>query len=208
MRRDQTRNTRAVSASDRARVSGGKLALGVAGLAGLALTLGGCHWDAYLDPSVVGRWEQTPTSMPILDRLAAIEDVEQDAPEYTEVTEDDLIPQTELYVIEPGDSMELTIFDLVTPGVPETTLPRVDQNGYIPVPLIGRVFIAGLTEDQARDRIAERVGPLVQDPIVSVVVQGRRAQTYTLQGNVNEPGLYSIPSADYRLLEAIVSAGG
>jgi len=39
-----------------------------------AAALGGCSLDSYMNPSITGRWEATPTTVPILDRIAAIED--------------------------------------------------------------------------------------------------------------------------------------
>src|SRR5688572_23560290 len=38
------------------------------GSAGLVL-LAGCNADSFFDPSVLGYWENTPTTMPILDRI-------------------------------------------------------------------------------------------------------------------------------------------
>jgi len=36
--------------------------------------MSGCTWDSFMDPSIVGRWERTPTSVPILNHIGAIED--------------------------------------------------------------------------------------------------------------------------------------
>ncbi|HEX7010773.1 MAG TPA: hypothetical protein VF184_12390, partial [Phycisphaeraceae bacterium] len=40
----------------------------------IAVVLGGCEVDSYFDPSVVGRWERTPATLPILDRLDIIDE--------------------------------------------------------------------------------------------------------------------------------------
>ena len=178
-------------------------------LAGATAAVVGCsHHDSYLDPSVVGRWERTPTKVPILDRIAAIEDEAQQYVEVSDVTSADLLPETDVYRVGPGDFLSLTIWDLVVRGQPEV-LPRgVDQNGYIEIPQLGRIFVSGLSESEVADAIAQRMNDLVDDPLVSVVVEQRRSQTFHLMGNVPEPGPYFIPSADYRLLEALVSAGG
>lgn len=173
-----------------------------------AAVIGCSHHDSYLDPSVVGRWERTPTKVPILERIAAIEDEAQQYVEVSDVTPADLLPETDVYRVGPGDFLSLTIWDLVVRGQPEV-LPRgVDQNGYIEIPQLGRIFVSGLSESEVADAIAQRMVDLVDDPLVSVVVEQRRSQTFHLMGNVPEPGPYFIPSADYRLLEALVSAGG
>ncbi len=173
-----------------------------------ATLLSGCNYDSYMDPSVVGRWEHTPTRVPILENLAAIEDVSEQWVEKTEITPQDLIPETDVYRIGPGDFLDLTIWDLITRGL-ATNLPRsVDQNGYIEIPQLGRVFVTGLTETQVAGAIAAKMEDIVTDPLVSVNVQLRRQQNYTLMGAVQSSGQYPIPSADFRLLEALNAAGG
>ena len=49
------------------------MGLGAGSMLGL---LGGCQVDSFLDPSITGKWEHTPTTMPILDRISVIEDDE------------------------------------------------------------------------------------------------------------------------------------
>lgn len=175
----------------------------------MAVCLSGCtHWDSFFNPSIVGRWEQTPTEVPVLERIAAIEDGEGDLIDYTEVSSADLAPQVDEYVIGPGDQLQLTIWDLEVPGQP-SVLPRVvDPNGYVEVPQIGRVFIAGQSEAGANETVSEALAPILQSPLVSVLLTQRRASRYHLQGNVQAPGAYPIPSADFRLLEALIIAGG
>jgi microsomal dipeptidase-like Zn-dependent dipeptidase len=57
-----------------------------------SLGLGGCNWDSYLDPSVTGRWEWTPTSVPVLDRIASIEDQTGEGIDFADPTPADLEP--------------------------------------------------------------------------------------------------------------------
>lgn len=181
----------------------------VAGL-GVAIVAGCSHHDSFMDPSVVGRWERTPTKVPILDRIGAIESEAQQFVELSEVTAADLLPETDTYRVGPGDFLSITVWDLIVRGQPEV-LPRgVDQNGYIEIPQLGRIFVNGLTESEVGDAIAQRIVEfdIVDDPLVSVVVEQRRSQTFHLMGNISEPGPYFIPSSDYRLLEALISAGG
>lgn len=173
------------------------------------LTLGGCNtYDSFLNPSVTGRWERTPTRVPILEHLAAIEDPADQWVEFSEITREDLIPQSEVYRVGPGDALVVTIWDLIQANQAET-LPRVvDPNGYIEIPQLGRIFVTGKTEKEVADAVADAMQVLVLDPTVSVVVEQRRDQTFHLMGNVAAPGTYVIPSADYRLLQGMVSAGG
>ncbi|MBL4591514.1 MAG: polysaccharide export protein, partial [Phycisphaerales bacterium] len=181
-------------------------ALGACALAATLLT--GCNYDSYMDPSIVGRWEHTPTRVPILENLAAIEDVSEQWVEKTSITPQDLIPETSVYRIGPGDFLDLTIWDLITRGQAQNIPRSVDQNGYIEIPQLGRVFVTGLTETQVAGAIAAKMEDIVNDPLVSVNVQLRRQQNFTLMGSVSDSGQYPIPSADFRLLEALNSAGG
>ncbi|MBL4591543.1 MAG: polysaccharide biosynthesis/export family protein, partial [Phycisphaerales bacterium] len=118
------------------------------------------------------------------------------------------IPETSVYRIGPGDFLDLTIWDLITRGQAQNIPRSVDQNGYIEIPQLGRVFVTGLTETQVAGAIAAKMEGIVTDPLVSVNVQLRRQQNFTLMGSVSNSGQYPIPSADFRILEALNSAGG
>src|SRR5438046_1614388 len=80
---------------------------------GLAGILVGCDAQSYMDPSVAGRWEPTPTIMPILDRLAAIEDDTGQMMEISDPVPGDLIPLPVSYRIGPGDQLDVTLYDLI-----------------------------------------------------------------------------------------------
>lgn len=180
-------------------------------LLGLAVVVGltGCsNWDSFGNPSIVGRWERTPTRVPILTHLAAIEDPHEQWVDRTEITPEDLIPQTDPYRVGPGDIVSMTIWDLVARGNVETITRQVDQNGYVEVPQLGRIFINALTEPEVSQAVSDRMRGIVADPLVSVVVEQRRQQLFYLLGNVQAPGPYVVPSADYRILEAMSASGG
>jgi len=186
------------------RRAGGALAL-----FGFAIGLGGCsHWDSFLDPSVVGAWEHTPTKVPILNRIATIEDEPDQFVEYSEIRPGDLIPESEPYRLGPGDALIVTVYDLIIPNQPQIEQRNVDQLGYLEYPQLGRIYLSGLTEEEARRAIAAKASEFVDDPLVSVSLQSRRQQAFHLMGAVRSPGPYGIPSTDYRLLEALVAAGG
>lgn len=174
----------------------------------MAAVLPGCHWDSFMDPSVLGRWEETPAVVPILEYLAPIETDGGALVEYTEVSVEDLQVQTESYTISPGDQIQMQVWDVVIQGMSEIYERVVDQNGYVEVPQLGRVFVSGLTEEETSELLKRRFGQFIADPLISVVVVGRRAQSYHLQGAIGGPGRYQIPSADFRLLEALIAGGG
>lgn len=188
--------------SSRTRV-GLTLASTLVALAGLA----GCEVDSFMDPSVIGRWERTPTVVPILDRVAAIEDVSAAEAEYTEPTDADLVPVAKLYRLGAGDRLEIEIYDVIEPGRPEKYERSVDTRGMIELPQFGQIAVGGLTIDEANAAIRGVVARLVPDPLVSINPLSQRQQTFTLVGAVQQPGPFYIPSADYHLLEALTAGG-
>lgn len=179
----------------------------LASVAGVAL-LGGCEADSFMDPSVVGRWERTPTTVPILERLSAIEGDYGQFVELSEIEPDDLLPEVTDYRIAPGDAVQVTAYDLIRVDAPEQVFRFVDSQGMIDLPQIGRIRVDGMTAEEARDAIAEAMRALVADPLVVVQVMNPRQNTYSVLGGMQGGFKDFIPSADFRLLEALTNAGG
>lgn len=170
----------------------------------------GCELDSYLDPSVVGRWEYTPTTTPILERLSSIEDVGDGFVEFSEITSEDLIPEAAAYRVSPGDFLEILIDGLFAQGQREVVPARVDPLGMISIPQLPAIQVSGLTSEQVEARVVaaiEQAG-LVRNALVQVRVAEQRQQSFTTFGAVAAPGPYLIPKPDFRLLEALTTAGG
>ncbi|MCC6678408.1 MAG: polysaccharide biosynthesis/export family protein [Phycisphaerales bacterium] len=170
--------------------------------------LSGCSIDSFFDQSVTGRWERTATSAPILERLTTIEDQRGEYVELSDVTPEDLIPAPKEYRISPGDFINIAMYDLVIRGGVEPVQKQVDTRGVIELPFLGQIAVVGKTAEQAKDLIQEAmkrfVGP---NPQATVEVVQQRQQTFTMLGAVGQPGPYFIPTAEYRLLEALTASG-
>lgn len=180
----------------------------------IAVVLGGCEVDSYFDPSVVGRWERTPATLPILDRLDIIDEPPTTTLEVTGVRPEDLIPDVREYVIGAGDLITVTIFELIRPGEEAIQTVRVNETGMIRLPVVGAVRASGYTPSRLEDRIGqilERQGVL-RDAIVSVILQEARQNTYSVIGEPEQGGTavgtYAIPKPDFRLLDALAQARG
>jgi polysaccharide export outer membrane protein len=186
-----------------------RVLVGVCGLAASALALTGCNARSFLDPSKTVRSEPTATIMPILDRIAAIEDDSGQVVEYSDPLAEDLIPEPQSYRISPGDVLRVVIFDFISPGRPEEYEVPVDARGMVEIPQLGRVNVAGRTTEEATQVFVQTIRDkgLVDEPLVQVLAVAQRGQTFTIIGAVQNPGLFPIPKADYRILEAL-SAGG
>ncbi len=175
-------------------------------LAGATL-LGGCGVHSWFDQSVVGRWEVTPTTAPILDRISAIEGPDDEYVQYSEVTPDDLVPRPREYRVGPGDFLQIIVFDLRPAGQPAEFQTAVDPRGMVYLEEVGEVQVAGLTADGIREAVSQAVVDFVTRPQVLVRVLERRQATYTMVGAVAGTGKFPIPKADWFLVDALAEAG-
>jgi len=80
----------------------------------------------------------------------------------------------------------------------------VNTAGYIALPLIGKVKVAGLSQSQAADRITTQYKKYLNTPTVYVEVLNKRI---FVLGEVNKPGVVEIDKEKMTLFEAIAHAG-
>ncbi len=176
---------------------------------GSCVSLTGCRFDSFMDPSVTGRFEDTAIRIPILDRIAAIETDQEDTMQATEIQPSDLIAEPVIYKVGPGDTLTIDIFEFISPGQPYVIQRRVDERGYITVPQLGSVNVAELTEAEIRNKLVDLLDPeFVRDPVVSVVSETQRQATYNVIGGVGTSNTFFIPEPNFRLLDAIATSGG
>jgi polysaccharide biosynthesis/export protein len=115
-----------------------------------------------------------------------------------------LIPHD--YVIGNGDLLDIDVFD-----VKELSREvRVSQTGSIGIPLVPvRLHVAGLTEVQAEQKIAEvlEANGLVSHAEVSLTVKERKSKPITVVGAVSHAMVYQA-DRPVSLLEVLAEAGG
>lgn len=80
----------------------------------------------------------------------------------------------------------------------------VNKAGYITLPLIGKVRVAGLTQTQAADKITRLYKKYIKTPSVYLEVLNKRL--YVL-GEVKKPGVINIDKEKMTLFEALAFAG-
>lgn len=119
---------------------------------------------------------------------------------------DDLI---EIYVssLNPETSAPFNLFrgDPNRSGQPEQVDYLVDQAGEIDFPVIGKLKVVGLTPDELRMLLRDRLSEYLKDPIINI---GLTNFTVTVLGNVNSPGTYPVSGElKISILEAIGLAG-
>jgi len=110
------------------------------------------------------------------------------------------------YKIQPHDRLAITAYKY-----PEITPTNINQNGilvdgsgYVSLPLIHRVHLAGLTQPQATKKLERLYRKYLRNPSFNVEVLNKRV--YVL-GEVNKPGVIPLDRERLTILEAIAYAG-
>jgi polysaccharide export outer membrane protein len=88
-----------------------------------------------------------------------------------------------------------------------TKIVRVDGEGDIQVPLVGRIHVAGLTVQQAEQEVNKKLAVYVKKPQAALDVKELRSQPASVLGAVNQPGVHQVEGRK-TLLEMISLAGG
>lgn len=85
---------------------------------------------------------------------------------------------------------------------------KVDLNGYINMPLIGKVLAQGKSSEELGQHLADRLGQkYLRSPNVNVMLKEAVAQTVTIDGAVGLPGVYPIQGGT-TLIKAVATARG
>ena len=176
----------------------------------VVLSMFGCEVDSYMDPSKTGYFEFTPTTMPILTRLDAIESLPATISDAEPPTPDDLLPSSLQYRLAPGDVVRVEIDELKTSGQKDVAIRVVDQSGNITAPTLGPIRAAGLTIHELQAEVIRllQVNSILPNPVVDVILEQGRSFQYTVYGAVGSTGVYALTRPDFRLMEAVALAGG
>ncbi len=81
---------------------------------------------------------------------------------------------------------------------------RVQLDGSIQFPFVGKIFIAGLTLDEVSDKIQLAVSKYVEESSVKIKLLN---DNITIIGEVNTPGRFLLYDEEVNLIEAISLAG-
>jgi polysaccharide export outer membrane protein len=113
-------------------------------------------------------------------------------------------PATFGYVLGPDDQISIRI--LQAPELIDKPV-RIDTNGYIDLPYIGRVKAAGSTPEKLKQELTVKFQTIVREPELSVNIDEFRSQPVSVIGAVNTPGVVQIRGRK-TLLEVLSLAGG
>ena len=124
------------------------------------------------------------------------------------------------YKIQPGDQLYIRVFsvDPKTSRLFQTDMPlhytntakelnsyKVNSDGYINFSFIDKLYVKGLTEDEARELIQETVNEYFKEATVVVKLA---YYPVSVLGEVKNPGTFNIENKEVNILQAIAKAGG
>lgn len=108
------------------------------------------------------------------------------------------------YALGPGDQL---MFSGVAADEIANKPFRVDADGEVNLPMVGRLAAAGLTLRQFEEALNKRLSIYIREPQVVVTIAEFRSQPVSVVGAVKSPGTYQLEGKK-NLMEIIGLAGG
>lgn len=81
---------------------------------------------------------------------------------------------------------------------------RVDSHGEINFPILGKIYVEGLTRAELVESLTREIGKDIKDPVVTVTVTNFNI---TIIGDINSPGNYTFNTEKVNVIQAIAEAG-
>ena len=116
---------------------------------------------------------------------------------------DAALAQSPRYRLQPSDVLDLRY--RYTPEFNETM--TIQPDGFVVLTLVGDLKLEGLTLDQAREAISEKVSTRLRDPEVSLTLKDFQKPYFVVAGQVGHPGKFEMRGR-VTAVEAITVAGG
>lgn len=115
------------------------------------------------------------------------------------------VRSSQSYVLQPGDLVDIRVYMEDNMN----RILRISGTGTVTFPLVGNIKIAGLSLEQAEQKLAERLTAYLKQPQVSMLVKEYGNKTVYVLGQVSKPGAIQIPpEKQLTVLEAVTSVGG
>jgi len=177
----------------------------------LSLSIGsiGCG-NKFWDPTQVGRFSPRPAFNVILDSLGVEEEGASAWAGAEEPRPVDVMVLDTDYVLNPGDVVRVSIFELLRESDMFVNDYVVTETGKISIPEVGTVDAEGLTETQLQEEIRNILSPgILKDPSVTVTLRTSQRRAFSILGQgIGAPGRYFVPRYQFRLADAIATAQG
>jgi len=108
------------------------------------------------------------------------------------------------YVLGPDDVIAIKALDAEEIGSGSI---RIDLDGYISLPMLGRLTAGGLTVERLETELAARLKTYVREPVVAVSIVEYRSQPVSVIGAVGLAGVHQLEGRK-TLIEILAKAGG
>ena len=169
----------------------------------------GCSNDI-LDPTQIGRFRPVPVVNVILDSLGVGNEPASPYAGAEEPRPEDVVAYEQDYVFGIADVLRINIYELLAENQPFLQEYVIRESGQIYIPEVGTITAAGLTETQLQEHIRDILQPsILLDPSVTVTLWQSQSRTFDISGaGIGGSGRQGMPRYNYRLREAIASAGG
>lgn len=80
----------------------------------------------------------------------------------------------------------------------------IDEDGYVEMPLVGKIEVKNLTVDEAKNKLQTAINTYING---SMLVVKLASFNLTLLGEVSRPGMYKVYQSQINLFEAVALAG-
>jgi polysaccharide export outer membrane protein len=107
------------------------------------------------------------------------------------------------YIIGPGDLLAINV--LHEPEVSQKVPVRMD--GKISMPLIGEIQASGMMPGNLQAAIAAKLHDYIKDAEVTVVVEEIKSRQFSVMGEVEHPGTFSL-ARPTTVMDGLAQAGG
>jgi polysaccharide export outer membrane protein len=109
------------------------------------------------------------------------------------------------YKIGPEDVLDINVWK--NPELSRERVP-VRPDGKISHPLINDIEVQGLTTNQVKAEVTQRLSRFIENPEVAVVVREIHSPKVSVSGNVRMPGYFEVRTTDVTVLDMIARAQG
>ena len=103
------------------------------------------------------------------------------------------------------------VIDIQVIGLPEgagMSDIMIGPDGYAQLPYVGSVKLAGLTLDEAKAVLMERMGKYLRFPDMSLIMSSYGPRKVYVMGEVGAPGIHELGADNLNAYAALSSAGG
>lgn len=154
----------------------------------------------------------------ITQELVQAERIERERQPAQDISQ--LVAKPTPYLIGNGDILSIVVWEhpqLSTAAMTGTSIIAdggaaagfvVDHEGLVQFPYVGKLKLTGITQEQARNLLTDRLARVLKKPDLTLRVQAFRSQRIYIDGEVKLPGTQAINDVPMTLLEALNRAGG